>query len=68
MAKFYIFKHLSFDSILSDFCAFVDSTYIISHHSKKKIFPSDFEYGKKYTIYFDELTKIIVRVEVVDSA
>ena len=47
-----------------------DKKYVfcLDTFSKKKIFPSDFEYGKKYTIYFDELTKIIVRVEVVDSA
>lgn len=31
--------------------------------SKDKIFPSEFEEGKEYTIYFDGLTNIIVKVE-----
>lgn len=34
--------------------------------SKKKIYPLDFEKGKMYTVYYDELTKVIVRVEVND--
>lgn len=41
--------------------------FCLDSFSKKKIFPSDFECGSKYTIYFDELTKIIVRVEVSDG-
>lgn len=33
--------------------------------SKKEIFPSDFEEGQEYMIYFDEVTNVIVRVDVV---
>lgn len=33
--------------------------------SKKEIFPYDFEEGQEYMIYFDEVTNVIVRVDVV---
>ena len=33
--------------------------------SKEKIYPSEFEHGCKYTIYFDKLTKVIVAVKVI---
>ena len=34
--------------------------------SKKEIFPYDFEKTLKYTIYYDELTRVITKVEVVE--
>lgn len=34
--------------------------------SKKEIFPYEFEEGKDYTIYFDDFTHVIVRVEGVE--
>jgi hypothetical protein len=32
--------------------------------SKKEIFPNDFETGEEYVVYYDEFTKIIVKVEI----
>ena len=40
--------------------------FYLDSFSKKNIYPFDFEEGKQYTIYFDEFTKVIVRVEIVD--
>ena len=34
--------------------------------SKKEIFPYEFVSGQKYTIYFDEFTKVIVKVDVAE--
>lgn len=40
--------------------------FYLDTFSKKEIFPSDFEKGKEYTIFFDEFTSVIVRVEVIE--
>ena len=32
--------------------------------SKKEIYPNDFEIGEEYVVYYDEFTKIIVKVEI----
>lgn len=34
--------------------------------SKKEIFPCELEYGQQYTIYYDDFTNVIVRVEPVE--
>ena len=34
--------------------------------SKKEIFPNEFVSDQKYTIYFDEFTNVITKVESVD--
>ena len=34
--------------------------------SKKKIIPAGFVEGKEYTVYYDDLTKIIVKVEIIE--
>lgn len=34
--------------------------------SKKEIFPDEFENAQKYTIYFDDFTNVIVKVEIVE--
>jgi hypothetical protein len=34
--------------------------------SKKKIFPQDFECGVVYTVYYDKLTRVIVKAETYD--
>ena len=38
--------------------------FFLDIYSKKEIFPSNFEYGQTYTVYYDEFTNVIVRVEV----
>lgn len=38
--------------------------FYLDTFSKNKIYPYEFEVGKKYTVYFDEFTSIIVRIEV----
>ena len=40
--------------------------FYLDSFSKKEIFPYEFESGQKYTIYFDEFTNVIVRVEIID--
>lgn len=39
-------------------------SFYLDAFSKKEIFPYKFEEGKEYTIYFDEFTNVIVKVEV----
>ena len=34
--------------------------------SKKEIFPSEFEVHQKYTIYYDEFTNVIIKVEAIE--
>lgn len=41
--------------------------FYLDAFSEKKILPGEFEKGKKYTIYFDDFFKVIVRVEVVEE-
>ena len=41
-------------------------TFYLDAFSKKEIFPYDFEKTLKYTIYYDELTRVITKVEVVE--
>lgn len=36
------------------------------HFLKKEIFPDDFVSDRKYTIYFDEFTNVIVQVECIE--
>lgn len=36
---------------------------LLDNQTKKKIFPDEFEKGAKYKIYYEEETRIIVRVE-----
>ena len=36
--------------------------------SKRKIYPAKFERGKRYTIYYDKFSEVIVRVEEVEEA
>lgn len=38
-------------------------TFYLDIFSKKEIFPDDFVSDRKYTIYFDEFTNVIVQVE-----
>ena len=40
--------------------------FYLDMFSKKEIFPSEFISGQKYIIYFDEFTKVITKVEVVE--
>ena len=35
-------------------------------YSKRKIFPEEFKEAQEYTIYYDKLTKIIVKVDMVE--
>ena len=37
--------------------------FYLDSFSKSKIYPSEFESGQEYTIYYDRLTKIIVKVQ-----
>lgn len=37
--------------------------YYLDVFSKKEIFPEGFELNQEYTIYFDEFTDVIVKVE-----
>ena len=37
--------------------------FILDSHSKKKIYPDDFEEGVKYRIFYEDRTSIIVKVE-----
>ena len=41
-------------------------TYYLDVFSKKEIFPGELEEGKVYTVYFDEYTNTIVRVDIVE--
>ena len=41
--------------------------FYLDTFSKKEIFPNEFVKNQKYTIYFDEFTNVIVKVEVVDA-
>ena len=36
--------------------------FFLDIFSKKEVFPFVFEKGQEYTIYFDEFTKIILKV------
>lgn len=40
--------------------------YYLDIFSKKKIIPYEFETGQQYTIWFDDFTNVIVRVEATD--
>lgn len=40
-----------------------NTVFYLDVFSKKQIFPGDLEEGKIYTIYYDEVTKVIVKVE-----
>ena len=40
--------------------------YYLDTFSKKEIFPYEFEYGRQYTIYYDDFTNVIVKVEPVE--
>lgn len=40
--------------------------YYLDTFPKREIFPDDFEEGRQYTIYYDTLTKVIVKVEVIE--
>lgn len=40
--------------------------YYLDTFSKKEIFPWELEYGQQYTIYYDDFTNVIVRVEPVE--
>ena len=37
--------------------------FYLDAFSKKEIFPYEFESDRKYTVYFDKFTKVIVKVE-----
>lgn len=41
-------------------------TFYLDIFSKKEIFPDDFVSDRKYTIYFDEFTNVIVQVECIE--
>ena len=41
--------------------------FYLDIYSKEKIFQHEFETGNKYTIYFDEITNIIVKVDVIEQ-
>ena len=41
-------------------------TFYLDVLSKKEVYPYHFETGKKYTIYFDNFTNIIVKIEFVE--
>ena len=43
-----------------------NQVFYLDIFSKKKIFPYEFESNRKYTIYFDEFTNVIVKVELVE--
>lgn len=40
--------------------------FYLDTFSKKEIFPSEFQYGKTYKVYFDDFTNVIVQVEVIE--
>jgi len=40
--------------------------FYLDAFSKKEIFPYEFVRGQKYTIYYDEFTSVIVKVETVE--
>lgn len=40
--------------------------YYLDIFSKKEIFPWELEYGQQYTIYYDDFTNVIVRVEPIE--
>ena len=40
--------------------------FYLDFFSKKEIFPYEFEYGRQYTIYYDDFTNVIVKVEPVE--
>lgn len=42
-------------------------TFYLDSISKKAIFPHEFETGHEYTVYFDDFTNVIVKVEAVDT-
>ena len=42
------------------------TNFLSGHLLKKEIFPDDFVSDRKYTIYFDEFTNVIVQVECID--
>ena len=39
--------------------------FYLDIYSKRKIFPEEFKEAQEYTIYYDKLTKIIVKVDMV---
>lgn len=41
-------------------------TFYLDTRSKNTIFPEEFQKGEEYVIYYDEMTKIIVKVEKTD--
>lgn len=40
-----------------------NKVFYLDTFSKKEIIPNEFEIGQEYTIYYDNLTKVIVKVE-----
>jgi hypothetical protein len=40
--------------------------FYLDAFSKKELFPIDFEKGEEYTIYYDDFTNVIVKVEVLE--
>lgn len=40
--------------------------FYLDTFSKNEIYPFEFEKGQKYIVYFDEFTKVIVRIEVIN--
>lgn len=40
--------------------------FYLDIYSKRKIFPEEFKEAQEYTIYYDKLTKIIVKVDMVE--
>lgn len=40
--------------------------FYLDAFSKKEIYPYDFERGREYTIYFDEFTEVIIKVEAIE--
>lgn len=40
--------------------------YYLDVFSKRDLFPCEFKNGGKYTIYFDEFTNVIVKVEIIE--
>ena len=41
-------------------------TFYLDIYSKRKIFPEEFNKEQEYTIYYDKLTNVIVKVDVVE--
>lgn len=40
--------------------------FYLDTFSKKEIFPCELEYGQQYTIYYDDFTNVIVKVEPIE--